>query len=117
MGLLDIFGGSKVIEKGLDIIDKKFPTDIDVLEAKTKAKTDLMTAYAPFKVAQRILAIMFASVFLSCFVLSLVYVLNGKDANAIIGVIQAYKIDWVMTSIILFYFGGGLAESIKRRVS
>ena len=115
MGILDIFGGSSVIEKGMDLIDKKFPSDAQMLEAKTKAKAELMTAYAPFKIAQRVLAIMFAVVFLSCFVLSLVYALQGKGTGLIIEVIQAYKIDWAMTAIIMFYFGGGLAESIKRK--
>jgi len=57
MGILSsLFGTGDIIEKGMDLIDKKFPSDIDKIEAKTKAKTDLLTSYAPFKVAQRLLA-------------------------------------------------------------
>lgn len=40
--------------------------------------------------------------------------LSGQLTDPVFQVIDEFKIDWIMTTIILFYFGGGLAESIGR---
>ena len=54
MGILaTILGGSKVIEAGFDLIDKMHTSKEEEIEAKAKAKMDLLTEYAPFKVAER----------------------------------------------------------------
>ena len=45
---------------------------------KAQAKIDTMAAYAPFKVAQRYLALMFTATFLASFALVLVMTLLGK---------------------------------------
>jgi len=110
-----IFGSDKVIGKGLELIDDAWETDAERLEARATAKIALMNAYAPFKLAQRYLAVMFSVTFLACFVLVLVMTLAGHTTDAVFTVIDKFKIDWIMTSIVLFYFGGGLAESIKRK--
>jgi hypothetical protein len=113
MGLFStILGGSAVIEKGLELIDKKFPSDVDLIEAKTKAKTDLLTSYAPFKIAQRYLAIMFGFTFILSYLLVIGMTLNGSQIGEITAVIQAFKIDWIMGTIVLFYFGGGAFEGV-----
>lgn len=113
MGLFStILGGSSIIEKGLDLIDKKFPTETDMIEAKTKAKTDLLTSYAPFKIAQRYLAIMFGFTFIFSYLLVLVMVLMGSEIGEISAIISAFKIDWIMGTIVLFYFGGGAFEGV-----
>jgi hypothetical protein len=113
MGLLDIFGGSSVIEKGLDLIDKKFPSDAQMIEAQTKAKTDLLASYAPFKVAQRYIAVIFAFTFVFSYLLVLVMHFYNGQIDGIIGILQAFKIDWIMLTIVAFYFGGGAFEGIK----
>ena len=112
--LARILGSDKVIEKGLELIDDAWETDAEATQAKAEAKIALMGAYAPFKVAQRYLAMMFSIVFLGCFVLVLAMTLSGELTDPVFQVIDEFKIDWIMTTIILFYFGGGLAESIGR---
>ena len=57
--LKTIFGGGDIIKAGFDLIDNIHTSDAEAIEAKTKAKTDLLTAYAPFKVAQRYIALIF----------------------------------------------------------
>ena len=48
-----ILGSEKVISKGMDLIDDMVVTSEEEIAAKSKAKIDLMNAYAPFKLAQR----------------------------------------------------------------
>ena len=114
MGILStIFGSGDVITKGLDLIDSIHTSDVEMIEAKTKAKTDLMTAYAPFKIAQRYLALMFGLTYISSYIMVIVMTFTSKDTTAIQSVLSEFQIDWIMLSIVMFYFGGGLAESVK----
>jgi len=114
MGILNtIFGSGDVITKGLDLIDSIHTSDVEMIEAKTKAKTDLMTAYAPFKIAQRYLALMFGLTYISSYIMVIVMTFTSKDTTAIQSVLSEFQIDWIMLSIVMFYFGGGLAESVK----
>jgi len=69
--LAKIFGSGTVISDGMKLIDNMHTSTEEEIAAKTRAKTDLLSAYAPFKIAQRYLALMFAVTFLSCFVLVL----------------------------------------------
>jgi len=114
MGILStIFGSSKIIEKGLDLIDSFHTSDTEMIEVKTKAKVDLLQAYAPFKVAQRYLALLFSVTFILSFVLVLVLTLKGVgDIDAVKSVLTEFYIGEIMLIIITFYFGGGLAEGI-----
>ena len=114
MGILStIFGSGDVITKGLDLIDSIHTSDVEMIEAKTKAKTDLMTAYAPFKIAQRYLALMFGLTYISSYIMVIIMTFTAKDTTAIQSVLSEFQIDWIMLSIVMFYFGGGLAESVK----
>lgn len=112
MGILSaIFGTGDVISKGMDLIDKMHTSDAEMIAAKAKAKTDLMSAYAPFKIAQRILATMFAVTFLSSFVLVLVMALfYDAKIDVVRSVIGEFYIGEIMLTIIVFYFGGGFVE-------
>lgn len=112
MGILStIFGTGDVIGKGMDLIDKMHTSDAEMVEAKSKAKTDLMAAYAPFKLAQRVLATMFAVTFLSSFVLVLVMTLFfNSQIDTVRAVISEFYIGEIMLTIIAFYFGGGFLE-------
>jgi hypothetical protein len=127
MGILStIFGSGKVIEKGLELIDEAWTSDEEaaenaakVLEAKTNAKTALLTAYAPFKLAQRYIAFTFTLIF--AFIM-----LNGV-LGAMYGWISLDQVEEaknfankmylgeIMLAIISFYFGGGFIESLKKR--
>jgi hypothetical protein len=108
-----IFGSGDVITKGLQLIDDMHTSDVEMIEAKTKAKTDLMTAYAPFKIAQRYLALMFGGTYILSYIMVIIMTFIGKDTVAVQGILSEFQIDWIMLSIVMFYFGGGLADSIK----
>jgi hypothetical protein len=111
--LSKILGSGDVIKKGLDLIDDMHTSTEEEIAAKSKAKIDLMNAYAPFKLAQRYIALMFTAVFLSMFVLVLAMTLAGEgDITAVKQIIGDFWIGEIMLMIVGFYFGGGLAESV-----
>jgi|TARA_R100001530_G_scaffold120016_1_gene87256 hypothetical protein len=114
MGILGkLLGSDAIIKGGMDLIDDMWETDAEKRESKTKAKIDLMTAYAPFKVAQRYLALLFGGTYLVSFFTVLVMTLGSiGDTEAVFTVLEQFKISWIMLTIVGFYFGGGLAESI-----
>jgi hypothetical protein len=111
-----ILGNGKVLEKGMELIDDAYTSDEEARESKTKAKIDLMKAYAPFKVAQRYLALMFSFTFLFTFFLTLALVLLGKAQNIdeVKSLLSEFYIGEIMLAIVIFYFGGGLTESVGR---
>lgn len=116
MGILTtILGSSDVITKGLGLIDSLHTSDTELIEAKTKAKTDLLTSYAPFKVAQRYLALIFGFTFVGSYLMVLVLFFIGRDIAAIQEIISAFKIDWIMLTIVGFYFGGGAFEGLANK--
>ena len=119
LGILKtIFGSGDVISKGMDLIDDAWTTDEEQRESKTNAKTALLKAYAPFKVAQRYLAIMFTGVYLLTYAMVMGMTLWGSDPNLITNVkvvISEFNIDFIMGTIVLFYFGGGTIESWNNR--
>ena len=117
LGILgSILGAPSVIEKGLKLIDDAWETDAEKTQGKADAKINLLKAYAPFKLAQRYLALMFAFTFLFSFFLVLGMTLAGNgETEAVFTVLDHFKIGWIMTTIVLFYFGGGLVESIGRK--
>ncbi len=115
MGILNtIFGSGDVIEKGLELIDDLHTSDIEKVEAKNKAKIDLMQAYAPFKIAQRYMALMFGGTYISTYLIVIGMTFMGQDVTQVKDILQEFQIDWIMLTIVGFYFGGGLADSILR---
>lgn len=110
--LAKILGSGDVVSKGLDLIDSMHTSETEAIEAKTKAKTDLLTSYAPFKVAQRYLALIFGFTFVASYLMVLVLFFLNKDITAIQDLITAFKIDWIMLTIVGFYFGGGAFEGV-----
>jgi len=117
MGVLStILGSGDVVEKGLGLIDSMHTSDEEQTKAKSKAKTDLLAAYAPFKIAQRYLALMFAATFLLSFLLVLVMTLGeyGNPDNAR-KVIDEFRIGEIVFMIVAFYFGGGAFEGYQSK--
>jgi len=119
-----IFGSDKVIDKAGTLIDEMFYTDEEeakdsqrLINAKARQRIELMRAYAPFKLAQRFIAFGFVAVFL--FIM-----LNGV-LGSLYGIIDLTNVEqarkfadsmWlgeIVIMIVSFYFGGGLAESIR----
>ena len=111
-----ILGSPKVIDKGMELIDDAFESDEEKRESKTKAKVDLLKAYAPFKVAQRYLALMFGCTYIFSFFLVLGMTLMGKVSTTddVFKVLSEFYVGEIMLAIVAFYFGGGLSESIGR---
>ncbi len=108
-----ILGSGNVVEKGLDLIDQMHTSTEEEIAAKTKAKTDLLAAYAPFKIAQRYLALMFGTTFLLSFALVLAMTLGGKgDIDGVRDVLNEFFIGEAMLIILAFYFGGGAFEGV-----
>ena len=116
MGILNnIFGSGDVISKGIDLIDSFHTSDTEMIEARTTAKVELMLSYAPFKIAQRILATLFAVTYISTYILVIIMTFRGENVDAVKGILQEFQIDWIMLTIVMFYFGGGLAESVMKK--
>lgn len=110
-----IFGSGDVVSKGLDLIDDIHTSTEEEIAAKNKAKTDLLQAYAPFKLAQRYLAVMFGGTYLLSFVLVLGMTLAGVgDVTAVKTVLGEFYIGEIMAGIVMFYFGGGAFEGFAR---
>ena len=101
-----IFGSGNAVESVVNLIDSIHTSDEEEIQAKAKAKTDLLSAYAPFKIAQRLLAIMFTVTFLGAYG-------NTADARA---VLAEFWIGEIMLTIVLFYFGGGAFEGVTAQL-
>ena len=114
-----IFGTGNVIEKGMELIDSIHTSDEEEIQAKAKAKVDLLGAYAPFKIAQRYLAVMFTIVFLFIMLNGILGALYGVVDMGAVNEAKDFANDmWlgeIMLAIISFYFGGGFIESINRK--
>jgi hypothetical protein len=114
-----LLGSDTVISKGMELIDDLHTSTEEEIAAKTKAKVDLLAAYAPFKIAQRYLALIFTIVF--------VFIMANGVLGAMYGIIDLAAVEeakkfanemWlgeIMLAIVGFYFGGGFAESITRK--
>lgn len=109
-----IFGSEKVISKSIELIDSFHTSTEEQIEAATKSKVALLEAYAPFKLAQRVIAFSFTFVYLGCFGLVLGYTLMDQvaDAERVKAVLEDFQIGYAMLIILAFYFGGGAAEGI-----
>ena len=113
--LKTIFGSGDVISKGMDLIDDMHTSDVEMIEAKTAAKTALMASYAPFKIAQRYIAVMFGITYIVTYTLVMGMVFMDRDVSAVKDVMAEFQIGWIMLSIVGFYFGGGLAEGVMNK--
>lgn len=112
MGLISkLFGSSRVVEKGTDMLDNAFYTD----QEKAEGHIRLLSAYEPFKIAQRLLALIVVPPWvlanLICFCIWLVNPdYNIEPAMNILN----EKLGLAAIAIVSFYFGGGLLNSLKK---
>lgn len=106
-----ILGSGDIVSKGMKLIDDMHTSSEEEIVAKANAKTQLLSAYAPFKIAQRVLAIMFAFVFLSSYILTLTMTILGKgNPSDVTMVMEQFSLNYAMLIILGFYFGGGAVE-------
>jgi len=112
MGILGkLLGSTDIIKAGMKLVDDMHTSTEEEIKAKSKARVDMMNAYAPFKVAQRLLALMFTGVFLFCFALVLAMTLAGiGESDDVRGILGEFWIGEIMLTIVGFYFGGGMVE-------
>lgn len=124
--LSNIFGSGDVVKKGLDLIDEAWTSDeekadneVKIIEAKTNAKATLLNAYAPFKLAQRYLAMMFTFVYLFIMINGILGSLYGwvnmENVRESLKFANEMWLGEIMITIVAFYFGGGLVESYKKK--
>lgn len=121
-----IFGSDKIIQGAKDLIDEAFYTDSEKAEDKKEMdkfkaqhKIELLTAYAPFKLAQRYLAFGFTFMFL--------FIMANGILGSLYGVVDLQAVEQakdfanemflgeIMLAIVSFYFGGGFMESWSRK--
>lgn len=114
-----IFGSDTIITKGMELIDDLHTSTEEEIAAKAKAKTDLLNAYAPFKLAQRYIAFVFVVIFAFIMLNGVTGALYGWIDMANVEEAKKFASDmWlgeIMLAIVGFYFGGGFADSIKRK--
>ena len=111
---------SKMIDGALSGIDKTFYTDQEKAESKKGMiilKTKLLEAYAPFKLTQRYLALIFSGLFSFLLLISTGLSAFGyiEEVKQIIQIIDVFSLNWIMLAIVSFYFSAGLIESYKRK--
>ena len=111
-----ILGSGDVVSKGLDLIDNMHTSTEEEIQTKAKAKTDLLAAYAPFKIAQRYLALMFGLTFLSSYLLTLgMTIFDRGNPDDVTKVMEQFSMNYAMLIILGFYFGGGAVEGFLDR--
>ncbi len=111
-----ILGSGDVVAKGLDLIDNMHTSTEEEIQTKAKAKTDLLAAYAPFKIAQRYLALMFGLTFLSSYLLTLgMTIFDRGNPDDVTKVMEQFSMNYAMLVILAFYFGGGAVEGFLDR--
>ena len=118
--LKTIFGSGDVIKSGVELIDSLHTSEEERIEAQTSAQIKLIEAYAPYKLAQRLLMLMFASTFLLMFAcvlgLTLFYGAGEAKIDEVRAVLDEFFIGEIMLTIVLFYFGGGATEGVVERL-
>ena len=107
----NLFGTKEIVNGGISLIDNAFYTD----QEKASMKIKLLKAYEPFKIAQRYLAFMFTSAFIIAFLLCLIFYSFKLEYKGILEIIEIFNIDMIVLTIIGFYFGGGMLESLTKR--
>ena len=111
-----ILGSDSVIKQGMKLIDEMHTSTEEEIAAKSKARIDLMNAYAPFKLAQRYLALMFGFTFLASYIIVLTMTIAGTgDPDAVTKVMEQFSINYAMMIILGFYFGAGALESFQNK--
>ena len=111
MGIFNTLASLFTTTSTTKMIDELVFTD----EEKTKAKIDLLKHYEPFKMAQRILGVIFTITFCTTFMVGLVVLIAGGDIKPIVEYVQTFGLDNIMLSIIVFYFAGGTLNTIIKK--
>ncbi len=125
-----MFGSSSVVDKGMELLDDAFESNIEkleantdaqirLIEAKAKAKADFMKNYQGYKISQRILMLLFCVPFVFLLCTGIVAILFGgvaiEDVKWAVEFGNSLWLGEIVLIIVSFYFGGGVVDSIKRK--
>jgi len=116
--LTSIFNPAKLGESIISGIDKAFLSKEEQMDYMQK----MLVLYEPYKLAQRILAIMFSGTFLLVHLIiaitHFIYVLRGIEAKSIIDLytFNNDSLGTIVLIIISFYFAGGAVEGVVKRL-
>ncbi len=118
MGILGkIFGSEKAIEKVASGVDKVFFTK----EEKSEQWIETLKAYEPFKLAQRLIALLVTSVYLFVWLICVTLVVLGlwyDNTLELSKTLAEWNNDTLGLSFVLivsFYFAGGMAEGVIQK--
>ena len=116
--LAKIFNPKKLGESIISGVDKAILTNEEKIDYMQK----MLTLYEPYKLAQRILAILFSSVFLLIHLLTsiahFIYVLRDLDTEKVVS-LYSYNNDslgMIVLMVVSFYFAGGVLEGTVKRL-
>jgi len=141
MGLWStLFNSGDTLDKATDAVintgDKLFYTDEEKAEDRIKQREffpTLLKAYHPFRIAQRVLAMLFGGLFGLAFIIGLgVSIFNMVatyrqtlagipkeeiiiiSLNPLFALVNAFSLGIIMLTIIGFYFAGGAINSLHK---
>ena len=133
MGILSaLFGGSEAAKKTLDLasdsirgigtwIDERKLTDEEKVKyaaEATKAHLELIKATANENsvrsITRRYLAWAIVGTCLFAFLLSVALWLAGKPVDGIVKLVEAFRLGWAFTAVVVFYFGASIARSLQK---
>jgi hypothetical protein len=116
--LAKIFNPKKLGDSIISGVDKAILTNEEKIDYMQK----MLTLYEPYKLAQRILAILFSSVFLLIHLLTaiahFIYVLRDLNTEKVIS-LYSYNNDslgMIVLMVVSFYFAGGVLEGTVKRL-
>jgi len=112
-----IFGSTRVIKAGISGIDKAYYSN----EEKADYHLKFLAAYEPFKLAQRLLAMVVVSAFIFVFLLAAGLMIWGgiyeneiiiKTSEELIK-LENDSLGWPVITILAFYFAGGTVNAFR----
>lgn len=112
-----LFGSEKALDKAASGVDKVFFTK----EEKSEQWVETLKAYEPFKLAQRLIAILVTSTYLLVWLMSAIMMILGiwyVDIVEYSKLLAQWNNDTLSVPflvIISFYFAGGAAEGVIQK--
>ena len=101
-----LFGSDKIISAGINTIDKIVYTD----EEKVDNKLSLLKLYEPFKLAQRLLAVIYSIPYAVCWLVTFIasfWIDVSVQRELLLG-----EMFYINITILGFYFGSGAVEGV-----
>ena len=116
--LAKMFGSTKAIDAGIAGIDKAFYTAEEKADHAIKAaplKVALLKAYHPFRLAQRVLSILFSVPYVFAWMVAFTMACFGMNIDAQVQLLDG-TIKHIVWTIVGFYFLGGAGEGVVNAI-